>query len=165
MQNKTLIFLSITTVILVIAVAWLAWRINSIDSLLHRPVTIPQENIAPNSNPYNAPSATDPAENGLISEKIETGRFVIITDNGFLTKTFEVNADSKLNLSISNQGQNTHSFNIDKLNIKTGPINTEQTTKVTATLPEGITSLEYYSDSGNDADTNTFKGTIKIIEK
>ncbi|MFA6375835.1 MAG: hypothetical protein WCX69_00335 [Candidatus Paceibacterota bacterium] len=161
MQNKIHIFI---TAVIAIVVIWLVWRINLVEISLQHPIAVPESEVL-EPKPSSVTKNTGSVENESTNEKIETSRFIIITDDGFLTKTFETGADGKLNLSISNQGQNTHSFVIDRLNIKTGPISSGQTVKVTATLPEGTTSLDYYSDSGNDASTDIFKGTIKILEK
>jgi hypothetical protein len=154
--------IGIAIILVAIPIIWLFYRVSlmeiGLSQLTDQITSISQKQLQSTDKEDSATSNKTP----IISE---TGRFIIATDQGFLSSSFEANAGDKLNLSISNQGKNSHSFNIDSLNIKTGPIEAGKTVKVSSiNIPADKTTLNYYSDTNDDAKNDAFKGIINIIK-
>lgn len=70
-----------------------------------------------------------------------------------------------IELSITNEDKIVHSFNIDELNIKSGPIAPSQTISITIdNLPDESAAYQYYSDIDNDKQNEKLKGILMILK-
>lgn len=67
---------------------------------------------------------------------------VAMVDNNFAPSMLELPAGEEVTISTPNNGQNSHSFTIDDLDVDTGVIEAGEGAEVTFTVPEGET--EYY---------------------
>lgn len=71
----------------------------------------------------------------------ETARVGAI-DNDFAPASFAAPAGQEITVTVSNSGQNPHSFTIDSLDVDTGVMNSGDQAEVTFTMPDE--EVEFY---------------------
>jgi len=143
------------------AVAYLYVRLDTLSqTLTSRDATSKQTapQITDSNTPQEIPEELKPdtVKNDLIS----------INSEGFAPSGMQVYYRQKLELAIVNDDVTAHSFNIDELDIKTGPIEPGKTMPVSIdNLPSNSVTYEYYSDIGNDKKNGKYSGMLMILNK
>lgn len=94
------------------------------------------------------------AENGGGGEATQ----VALVDNNFAPSMLELPAGQEVTITTPNNGQNSHSFTIDELDVDTGVLGSGDTAEVTFTVPEGETQY-YCTVHGAGVMSGTITGT------
>lgn len=84
------------------------------------------------------PAVPDPGE---IAESVQEGLAdavppVATVDNNFAPSRFPATAGEEITVNVSNNGQNSHSFTIDSLDVDTGVLAPGDSAEVTFTMPD-----------------------------
>lgn len=160
-ENKlSLMSISLNFVLLVV----LALVFNRLWSLEHqvnelskRPPTVVQKETVP--VPANASEVVAAIKREQKEKSVEIG----VNDQGFSPSGFQMGKDDKMTVTITNQGQEAHSFVIEELGINSGAIDPGQAVKVN--IDKEFTeaaAVEFISDIDGD-DQEVFKGTIMVF--
>lgn len=91
-------------------------------------------------------------------------RELSILDGAFLPTGFSINANQKTAIAIINNGESSHSFVIDELNINSGLIEPGQTKEIV--IDRQFTESKnyvFYSNAAGD-DPQTFKGILMVTK-
>jgi len=154
MQNKSLLFITVSILALVVAVCIIFPRLSLIEQRIG---AIEKTNDAASKDIAAAGAKTVPAQRKTKSVEI------IISDEGFSPSGFQMGTKEIVTISITNHGKSAHSFVIDDPATDSGPIEVGQTKTVTINKRfDQPVALKYYSNIGSDS-ADSFKGTIMVF--
>lgn len=66
---------------------------------------------------------------------------ITATDNEFAPSTLELDAGAEVQVEVANDGDATHDFTIETLDVSTGPIDADGVATATFAVPEGETTF------------------------
>jgi|GEM_PF-6354024 len=161
--EKIITILIIFNILLAGIIGWVVVRLNDISFRLAQENAVVKPVVVPEINPAPAKVGKLPDSGSIMPPN---SMDMAMRPDGFSTKGIQINAGQKMELTLVNDDSKPHSFNIDELDIKTGPIAPGQgKTVIIENSPAKSVGYQYYSDIDGDKENTNFVGTLMILRQ